>query len=107
MPYWKTLFLPWMSAILPKGIRNIAAARMYEMVTQLNVTASRLNSLAIVGRAIFTEDPMKVTAKEAVAAARSATLLTVRWFLDRCILRMIACPVDSGFRPAKAGVSRS
>ena len=75
MPYWKTLFLPWMSAILPKGIRNIAAARMYEMVTQLNVTASRLNSLAIVGRAIFTDDPIKVTTKEAVAAAIRATLL--------------------------------
>ena len=107
MPYWKTLFLPWMSAILPRGIRNIAAARMYEMVTQLNVTASRLNSLAIVGRAIFTEDPMKVTVKEAVAAARSATLWVVRWLSRLCIRAIIACPVGSGFRPAKAGMSRS
>ncbi len=54
-----------MSAILPKGTRNIAVAKRYEAVTQLNKTASMANSIPIEGRAMLTEKIMKGARKEA------------------------------------------
>jgi hypothetical protein len=40
IPYVKIFFLPYISASLPKGTRDIAAAKRYEVATQLNKTAS-------------------------------------------------------------------
>ena len=76
-PYVKTFFLPWMSAILPKGTRIIAAARRYAVATQFNVTASEANSFPIEGSAILIEDDIKGVRKELVVATSSATPLLV------------------------------
>lgn len=42
-----------MSANLPKGIRKIAAAKIYEVATQLKEMASSPNSFPNEGRATF------------------------------------------------------
>jgi hypothetical protein len=56
IPPIKIFFLPKISPILPKGTRKIADARRYALLPQLNSIASRENSLAIAGNAIFTAD---------------------------------------------------
>ena len=70
----KILFLPYISAILPKGTRNIAAARRYEVAIQPSKTAFILNSLPIEGRAILTEEPIKGVRKEVNVATKRAAL---------------------------------
>src|SRR5512136_1061977 len=72
----KTFFRPWMSASLPKGTRNMAAARRYEVATQLSDTASRANSSPIEGRAILIEEPIKGGRKAASVAATRADHFT-------------------------------
>jgi len=47
-----------MSAHRPSGTRKLAVARRYEEATRLSETASRANSAAIVGSAMFTAEPM-------------------------------------------------
>lgn len=75
MPYVKILFLPYISAILPKGTRNTAAARRYEVATQLNRTAFIPNSCPIDGSAMLTEEPIKGVRKEPnVTISRAAFL---------------------------------
>jgi hypothetical protein len=76
MPARNTFFLPWMSASLPSGTRNIAAARRYAVEIQLKVIASAENSLPIEGMAILMEVPMKGVRKEAVAATNRTTRLS-------------------------------
>jgi hypothetical protein len=63
-----------MSALRPKGTRNMAAARIYELETQLNKTASMENSRPMAGRAMFTEDPIKGVRKEPVVVTSRAAL---------------------------------
>ena len=66
IPQVKIFFLPCMSAMRPKGIRNTAADKRNEVATQLNVTASMGNSLPIDGRAILIEDAIKGVRKAAM-----------------------------------------
>ena len=65
-----------MSANLPNGTRNIAAARTAEVAIQLRDNASIENSLPMEGRAMFTEDPIRGVRKAAEADAASAALLS-------------------------------
>jgi len=81
MPQVKILFLPCMSAILPKGTRNIAAAKRNEVATQPSSTASIANSSAIKGRAMFTEETMKGVRKEPIVAISKAILLFEESFM--------------------------
>ena len=64
-----------MSAILPNGTRNIAAARRNEVATQLNKTASIANSFPIEGSAILIEEPIKGVRKAVNVATSKAALL--------------------------------
>jgi hypothetical protein len=92
MPYVKILFLPYISAILPKGTRNIAAAKRNEVATQLNKTASIANSFPIDGSAMVTEEPMKGVRKEAKVATNKADLLFTALFIRLtifCLLHLI------------------
>ena len=66
-----------MSANRPKGTSAIAEANKYEVLIHPRVTASRDNSLPIVGRAMFTDEPIKGKKKEAIVAMRSTALLLV------------------------------
>ncbi len=60
----KSFFLPYISAILPKGTRNAAAAKRNDVATQLNKTASISNSLPITGSAMLMEELIKGMRKE-------------------------------------------
>ena len=73
IPQAKKRLRPWISASLPKGSRNMAAASRNEVATQLNETASMPNSSPMVGKAIFTEEPMKGIKKAARVAMARAT----------------------------------
>ena len=87
MPYVKILFLPYMSAILPKGTRNIAAARRYDVGIQPNAMASIANSLPIDGSAILIVEPIKGVRKEPkVAISKAALLLGVSSILFLSII---------------------
>ena len=77
MPYVKIFFRPYMSAILPKGTRNIAEAKRYDLEIQPNRTTSILNSALIAGRAIFTAEAMNDERKELDAAIRRTDHLSV------------------------------
>jgi len=77
MPYVKIRFRPYMSAILPKGRRNIAEARRYEVVTQVNKIASIPNSLPMEGSAMLTEELIKGVRKELIVATTNAAVLLV------------------------------
>jgi hypothetical protein len=59
MPTVKILFTPKISAILPKGIRNMEAARKKAAPSQLMATASMENSMPIDGTATISEETMK------------------------------------------------
>jgi hypothetical protein len=56
IPQKKTFFLPYISASLPKGTRNIAAERRYNVPTQLRSTVFIFRSFPIAGNAIFIEE---------------------------------------------------
>ena len=56
IPQKKTFFLPYMSASLPNGTKNIAAERRYNVPTQLRSTAFILRSFPKAGKAIFIEE---------------------------------------------------
>jgi hypothetical protein len=64
MPYSNIFFLPYMSAILPKGTRNTAEAKRKDVATQLSKTASIGNSVSIEGRAMLIEEAIKGVRKE-------------------------------------------
>ena len=78
VPEMKTRFLPWISANLPKGTRNIAAARRYEVATQLRAIASSENARPIEGRAMFTVDAMKGVMKDAEVETSRAAFFSSR-----------------------------
>jgi hypothetical protein len=75
MPQPKIRLLPRMSPSLPKGTRQTADARRKDMGIQLRSTASMVNSFAMEGRAMLTEDPMKGTIKEVRDATTRAARL--------------------------------
>lgn len=78
MPYIKIFFLPFISASFPKGTRNIAAARIYEVATQFNRIASIENSFPIEGSAMLMDEPIKGVRKEpSVAMSRAAVCIYV------------------------------
>ena len=77
MPNMKIRLRPWISPNLPKGTKNIAAARIYELATQPNVTASSENLFPMAGSAMLTDENMKGVIKEAkVEMINTARLLT-------------------------------
>lgn len=82
MPQVKIFFLPYMSAILPKGTRNIAAASKYAVATQPNEIASIASSFPMEGSAMAMEEPINGVRKEPTvvtskAARRFGTLSTL------------------------------
>jgi hypothetical protein len=59
------------------GTRKTAAAKRYEVATQLSETALMANSLPIEGRAMLTEEAMNGVRKElSIATSRAVPLLT-------------------------------
>jgi len=71
-----------MSAILPNGTRNKAAASKYMIFTQLKRKAFMANSFPMDGRAILTDALMKGVRKEPTVATKRADLLTSTRSLD-------------------------
>jgi hypothetical protein len=69
-----------MSAIRPKGSKNIAAARREEVAIQLNETALSDSSLSMDGRAMLTEDDVNGVRNELKAAMRATTVLSGPFF---------------------------
>src|SRR5512137_2818911 len=72
MPMVKIRFRPWISAIRPKGTRNMAAASRYDVGIQLRSTAFMPSSLPMTGIAMFTDETMNGVRNEAMTAMRSA-----------------------------------
>jgi hypothetical protein len=77
MPYVNIRFLPKMSAILPRGTRNMAAAKRYDVGTQLRSTAPIWNSLPIAGSAILIDEPIKGVRNAESVAMRRADLFII------------------------------
>jgi hypothetical protein len=67
IPYLNIFFLPFMSASLPKGRRNIAEVRIKLLTIHPSSTAVVLKSFPIEGRARFIADPRKGVRKAAEA----------------------------------------
>jgi hypothetical protein len=64
IPYLNIFFLPFMSASLPKGRRNIAEVRIKLLTIHPSSTAVVLKSFPIEGRARFIADPRKGVRKQ-------------------------------------------
>jgi hypothetical protein len=75
IPMVKILFLPWMSAILPNGTRNMAEAKRYAVATQLKKIASIENSFPMEGSATLTDDTSKGVRKAATVVISKVILL--------------------------------
>ncbi len=82
IPQVKTFFIPYISAILPKGIANIADAKKNAVVIQVNKMALAANSWAIGGSAMLTEEPIKGTMKDAMVATSRADILLTSSFIQ-------------------------
>lgn len=70
IPTLNNLLTPNRSPHLPEGSKNIPVERRNEVITQLSLIASRLNSLSIEGRAMFTDEIKKVPIKEVEATTK-------------------------------------
>jgi hypothetical protein len=72
-----------MSASLPNGTSEMAAAKRYAVATQLNNTASVWNSLPMTGNAMLIDEPMNGVMKELREAIINAVdlvaLLSIRF----------------------------
>lgn len=77
MPMMNTRFRPLISAIRPKGTRNAAAARRYDVATQPYSTVLIENSSDIDGSAIAIDDAMKGVRNELSMANASAAFLSI------------------------------
>ena len=64
-----------MSAILPIGTRNIAAAKRYDKETQLSMTTSIPKSFPMEGSPMNTEEPIKGARKELIVVISNTTFL--------------------------------
>ena len=89
MPMEKIFLTPKMSANLPKGIRNMDAARKKTVASQLIATASMENSMPMVGMATIRADTMKGARKEPPAEiirifllAGDDAMLTIEYYID-------------------------
>src|SRR5512136_146901 len=103
----KTFFRPWMSASLPKGTRNMAAARRYEVATQLSDTASIANSAPIEGRAMLIEEPIKGGRKAASVAATRADHFTEESSITLTFQKPTATTSQRPLRPAPIAAGRT
>ena len=74
-----------MSANLPKGTRDTAAAKRYEVATQLNKTASVLNSFPMAGSAILTDEIINGVKKELNDAMIRADNLMALSFIEKIL----------------------
>jgi hypothetical protein len=77
IPRMKIRFIPYISAIRPKGTANIADVKRNEVVIQLSSIALTANSLAIIGRATFTDDPINGVKNEAMVATSNTVFLFI------------------------------
>jgi hypothetical protein len=75
IPEVKTFFIPYISAILPKGTANMADVNKNAVGIQLSKIASAANSEAIAGSAMLTEEPINGVKKEAIVAINRADIL--------------------------------
>jgi hypothetical protein len=75
IPTVKILFLPWISATLPNGTRNIAEAKRYAVATQLKEIASIKNSFPMEGSATLTDDTSKGVRKAATVVTSMVIFL--------------------------------
>jgi hypothetical protein len=79
LPYSNIFLLPMISASLPKGTSMTAENKRKPMAIQLSDTAFIDSSLLMLGRAIFTAEPMKGLKKEDImtTARRMPRLIRV------------------------------
>src|SRR5665811_592239 len=83
IPYFKIFFLPYISAILPIGTRNIAAANRYDKETQLSRTRFIPKSIPMDGSPINNEEIMKGARKELIVVMiNTIFLLTVLFMIS-------------------------
>src|SRR3990170_1207155 len=83
MPQVKILFLPWISPILPKGMRNTVAANRKAVITQLNEMAFIPSSFPMAGSATFIADPPRGVRKVPSVTTSKAALLFESSFINR------------------------
>ena len=74
IPMVNIFFLPTISESLPKGTRNIAEERIYEVTTHPVSTAFNSKSLAMAGKTIFVDETIKGVINPLIIAAMRATL---------------------------------
>jgi hypothetical protein len=82
-----------MSANFPNGTRKVAAVSIAAVVIQLNVNALTENSAPIDGKAIFTDEPIKVVRNDDSRVTNKATLL-----LAVCFCNGINCGLTGKFK---------
>jgi hypothetical protein len=75
VPWINILFLPYISAALPRGTRNTAAVKVKATTTQLNKIASAANSFPIDGKATFTTDDARAERNADMVVAIKTALL--------------------------------
>ena len=86
-----------MSESRPKGTRNIADDRMYDVTTHPISTAFMLKSLPIEGSTIFVDDTMNGVRNALIADEISATLLNE---LSVCINSLLIPEIS--YKPAES-----
>jgi hypothetical protein len=77
IPMLKILFIPYISAILPRGTANIVEVRRNEVVIQLNKIELTTNSCAITGRATFTDEAINGVKNEAMVVIINIVVLFI------------------------------
>jgi hypothetical protein len=75
LPIRKIIFLPFISAIFPKGTKKTAEARRKDIAIQLSDIADNENSLLITGSATLTAAPINGLKKEEVRLTNSKIVL--------------------------------
>ncbi|MDI3527372.1 MAG: hypothetical protein PWR03_1555, partial [Tenuifilum sp.] len=80
LPKRNNLFLPYISANFPIGTKKIAEESKNDIVTQLIVTAFRLNSCPIFGKARFMAEPIKGVIKEVNITSMRTIIASLRLF---------------------------
>ncbi len=77
IPRMKILFIPYISAIRPKGTASIAEVKRKDVVIQLSKIALTTNSFAITGSATFIDEAINGVKNDAMVATSSTVLLFV------------------------------
>jgi hypothetical protein len=68
-------FIPYISAIRPKGTANIAEVKRNDVVIQLSKIALTNNSFAITGSATFIDEAINGVKNDAMVATSNTVLL--------------------------------